>query len=271
VETPQRGSKKDLVRMAAGNALAVLDEQAARQAAGEIDPLAGGPEELARYLGLAEPPVRIECFDISHIQGAETVASMVVFADGVPNKNEYRRYKLTTVEGRPDDFRSMEEVAGRRYRQGANGGGPLPDLIIIDGGKGQLSSALAVIRQAGLADVPVVGLAKEFEHIFREGDDQPLILPRHSPALYLVQRIRDEAHRFAVTYHRKLRARRNLVSVLDHIAGVGPKRRKALWDHFGSLARIKAAELDELQAVPGISAAVAEAVHNFFRISGLNK
>ncbi|HWR38619.1 MAG TPA: excinuclease ABC subunit UvrC [Patescibacteria group bacterium] len=266
VETPQRGSKKDLVQMAAGNAMAVLDEQAARQAAGETDPLAGGLEELARYLGLPEPPFRMECFDISHIQGAETVASMVVFEDGAPNKNEYRRYKLTTVEGKPDDFRSMEEVVGRRYRDGGHGG-PLPDLIIIDGGKGQLSSALTVIRQSGLTGVPVVGLAKEFEHIFREGDDQPLVLPRHSPALYLVQRIRDEAHRFAVTYHRKLRSRRNLVSVLDHIAGVGPKRRKALWDHFGSLAKIKAAEREELELVPGISAPVAEAVYRFFRIA----
>lgn len=273
VERPQRGTKKDLVRMAAGNAMAVLDERAARlqEGAGQ-DPLAGGLEELSRYLGLAEPPFRIECFDISHIQGAETVASMVVFEDGQPNKDEYRRYKLTTVEGKPDDFRSMQEVTGRRYRD--KGGDEkdrpvstrLPDLIIIDGGKGQLSAALEVIRQCGLRSTPVVGLAKEFEHIFREGDSQPLILPRHSPALYLVQRIRDEAHRFAITYHRKLRAKRNMVSVLDHIGGIGPKRRKALWDHFGSLSRIKAASVEELAAAPTMTRGTAEAVHHFFHI-----
>lgn len=157
----------------------------------------------------------------------------------------------------------MQEVVGRRYRDAAQG--PLPDLIIIDGGKGQLSAALEVIRGLGLHDIPVVGLAKEFEHIFREGESDPVILPRHSQALYLVQRIRDEAHRFAITYHRKLRSKRNMVSVLDHIPGIGAKRRKALWDHFGSLAKIKAAEVEELAAVPGMTRPAAEAVYQFFR------
>ncbi len=260
VEAPKRGTKRDLVTMAADNAAVVLDEQAARLAA-DTGRTAGAVAELAAYLGLPAPPARIECFDISHIQGAETVASMVVFEDGAANKDEYRRYKLKTVEGKPDDFRSMAEVVGRRFR-GAEG--PLPDLVIIDGGKGQLSAALAVIRGLGVA-VPVLGLAKEFEHIFREGESEPLILPRSSQALFLVQRIRDEAHRFAITYHRKLRARRNLVSVLDHVPGIGPARRKALWEHFGSLAKIKAAAVEELAAVPGMTRPAAEAVYAFFQ------
>lgn len=263
VETPKRGTKKDLVNMAAGNAAIVLEEQAARLEA-DADKTAGAAAELGEYLGLANPPDRIECFDISHTQGAETVASMVVFEGGRPNKNEYRRFKLRTVEGKPDDFKSMQEVVGRRYRDALEKG-PIPDLIIIDGGKGQLNAALPLIRGAGLTTVTVVGLAKEFEHIFREGISEPLILPRHSQALYLVQRIRDEAHRFAITYHRKLRSKRNMVSVLDHIPGIGARRRKALWDHFGSLAKIKTAEVEELTKVDGMNQPAAEAVYNFFR------
>jgi excinuclease ABC subunit C len=187
---------------------------------------------------------------------------MVVFEDGRPKKADYRRYRLRTVEGKPDDYRSMAEAVGRRYRSVA---GPPPELIIIDGGKGQLSAALAVIRDSGYSDVPVVGLAKEHEHIFREGIGEPLVLPRNSPALHLVQRIRDEAHRFALTYHRKLRSRRNLVSVLDNVPGIGAKRRQALWTHFGSLAKIKAATTEELAAVPGMTRPAAEAVAAFFR------
>jgi excinuclease ABC subunit C len=261
VETPKRGSKKDIVEMAAGNAAVVLKEKAqgieAREAA-----TTGAVADLGRYLQMDMPPQRIECFDISHIQGAETVASMVVFEEGQPKKSDYRRYKLTTVEGKPDDFKSMQEVVGRRYRDGS---GVLPDLIIIDGGKGQLSSALEIIRRAGLAAVTVVGLAKEFEHIFKEASSEPLILPRNSQALYLVQRIRDEAHRFAITYHRKLRSKRNLVSVLDHIPGIGAKRRKALWDAFGSLQKIKNAKVEEMAAIPGMNSSAAQAVFHFFR------
>ena len=262
VDTPKRGTKYDLVQMAAGNAAQVLEEQALRFQADQ-EQTDGALAELADYLDLETMPERIECFDISHIQGAETVASMVVFEGGQPKKSDYRRYKLTTVEGKPDDFKSMQEVVGRRYRDISTT--PQPDLIIIDGGKGQLSSALEIIRGNGLLSTPVVGLAKEFEHLFKEGDSEPVILPRHSQALYLVQRIRDEAHRFAVTYHRKLRSKRNMVSVLDHVPGIGEKRRKALWDHFGSIKKIKAAELDELAAVPGMTKPAAEAVYHFFR------
>jgi len=261
VESPRRGSKKDLVSMAAGNAQIVLDELAARRK-DDVERSGDASEDLAVYLEMAAPPQRIECFDISHIQGAETVASMVVFEDGLPKKSDYRRYKLLTVEGKPDDFSSMQEVVGRRYRDLS---GPLPELIVIDGGKGQLSAALEIIRGLGLTEVPVVGLAKEFEHIFREGNSEPLILPRDSQALYLMQRIRDEAHRFALLYHRKLRTKRNLVSVLDHVSGIGAKRRKALWDHFGSLGKIKAASAEELAAAPGMTRAAAEAVWRFFR------
>ena len=264
VETPQRGTKKDIVSMAAGNAATVLEEQAAKLKA-RNEQTEGAVAELGRHLGLARLPERIECFDISHIQGSETVASMVVFEGGAPLKTDYRRYKLISVEGKPDDFRSMQEVVERRYR---NAAGPLPDLIIIDGGKGQLNAALAVIRGVGLTDVPVVGLAKEFEYIFLEGESDPLILPRHSQALYLVQRVRDEAHRFAITYHRKLRTKRNLVSVLDHVPGIGPKRRKALWDAFGSLEKIKAAPVEEMAEVPGMTGATAQAVYDFFRRKG---
>lgn len=261
LEIPKRGTKKDIVNMAAGNAAIVLEEQAAKIKI-RNEQTEGAVAELGRYLGLGSPPERMECFDISHIQGSETVASMVVFEGGVPRKEDYRRFKLRTVEGKPDDFKSMQEAVCRRYRDLAE---PLPDLIIIDGGKGQLSSALEVIRGVGLTDVPVIGLAKEFEHIFREGESQPLILPRHSQALYLVQRIRDEAHRFAVTYHRKLRSKRNLVSIIDHVPGIGPKRRKALWDRFGSLAKIKEASVEELAAVPGMTLPAAQSVYDFFR------
>ncbi|MDU2063561.1 MAG: excinuclease ABC subunit UvrC [Sporomusaceae bacterium] len=258
--TPQRGTKHDLVAMASGNAAVVLEQQAQKLALEDAQ-TSGAVADLGRYLGLAKEPYRMECFDISHIQGAETVASMVVFEGGKPKKEDYRRFKLKTVEGKPDDFKSMQEVVGRRY---GKEDWPLPDLIIIDGGKGQLSSALTVIRECGY-EGPVVGLAKEFEHIFREGESDPVILPRHSQALYLVQRIRDEAHRFAITYHRKLRSKRNLVSVLDHVQGIGPKRRQALWDHFGTLAKIKAASVAELLAAEGMNQAAAEAVYLFFR------
>ena len=262
VETPKRGTKADLVQMASGNAATVLEEELLRLRSDQ-ERTDTALLELADYLDLEETPERIECFDISHIQGAETVASMVVFVNGQPSKEHYRRYRLRSVEGKPDDFKSMQEVLARRYRE--IGTGPVPDLIIIDGGKGQLSAALEVIRACGLVATPVVGLAKEFEHIFREGESDPVILPRHSQSLYLVQRIRDEAHRFAVTYHRKLRSKRNMVSVLDHIDGIGPKRRKALWDHFGSIGSIKAATLEELCAVPGMNRRAAEAVDAFFR------
>ena len=261
---PQRGTRRDIVTMAASNAEKYLQDEAAKLKQANEQTL-GAVRELGELLGLGRLPHRMECFDISHIQGSETVASMVVFEGGLPKKEDYRRFKIRSTEGKPDDFLSMREVTTRRYV-----GLPeeeLPDLIVIDGGKGQLSSALEIIRQqAGHLQVPVVGLAKQFELVFKEGESEPVVLPRHSQALYLIQRIRDEAHRFAITYHRKLRGKRNLVSVLDHIVGIGPKRRQALWSHFGNLAKIKAAGVEELAAAPGMNRPAAEAVHNFFLV-----
>ena len=260
--TPQRGTKRDIVVMATGNAEKFLADEETRRSLADEQTL-GAVAELGRYLGLKKPPHRMECFDISHNQGQETVASMVVFEGGMPKKSDYRRFKIKSAEGKPDDFLSMREVTTRRYV-----GLPeeeLPDLIIIDGGKGQLSSALEIIRnEAGHKNVPVVGLAKQFELVFTEGNSEPVELPRRSQSLYLIQRIRDEAHRFAITFHRKLRGKRNLVSVLDHIVGVGPKRRQALWAHFGTLDKIKAASVDELASVPGMNRPSAEAIFHFF-------
>jgi excinuclease ABC subunit C len=260
---PQRGTKHDILEMARGNAEKYLSDEAARIKQANAQTM-GAVEELGRYLGLKNPPDRMECFDISHIQGSETVASMVVFEGGLPKKSAYRRFKIQSTEGKPDDFLSMREVTTRRYV-----GLPpeeLPDLIVIDGGKGQLSSALEIIRQAaGHKDVPVVGLAKQFELVFTEGNPEPVVLPRHSQALYLIQRIRDEAHRFAITFHRKLRGKRNLVSVLDHIVGIGPKRRQALWSHFGTLNKMRTASVEELAEAPGMNLPAAEAVYQFFQ------
>ncbi|MDD3114276.1 MAG: excinuclease ABC subunit UvrC [Anaerovibrio sp.] len=226
------------------------------------DQTAGAVEELGRYLGLRVPPYRMECFDISHMQGSETVASMVVFEGGIARKSAYRRFKIRSAEGKPDDFKSMREVTARRY------GAPeaeLPDLIVIDGGKGQLSSALEIIRGAGHLQVPVIGLAKREEEVFLEGEHEPVILPRDSQALFLIQRIRDEAHRFAITYHRRLRGKRNLVSVLDHIEGIGPKRRQILYDHYGDIEKIRRASAEEMSSLPGMNTPAAEAVYNFFQ------
>lgn len=255
---PQRGEKRQLLAMAAENARTLL---AARRTLVEKPDAEAGVLELGEALGLEALPEVMECFDISHIQGAETVASMVVFRNGEPDKRSYKRFKIASTEGKPDDFRSMQEVVLRRYSRKE---WPLPDLVIIDGGKGQLSSALTIIRQLGHDTLPVVSLAKRFEEIYREGESDPVILPREGEALKLVQRIRDEAHRFAITYHRKLRGKRNLVSVLDHIPGVGPARRKALWDAFGSIEKIKAADENALAAVQGMTRATAEAVYRFF-------
>ena len=259
---PQRGTKRDIVAMAESNAAKYLADEAARIKQADEKTM-GAVRELGHYLGLKKMPYRMECFDISHIQGSETVASMVVFDGGLPKKSDYRRFKIQSTEGKPDDFLSMREVTTRRYV-----GLPeeeLPDLIVIDGGKGQLSSALEIIRGAGgHKDVPVVGLAKQFELVFKEGESEPVVLPRHSQALYLIERIRDEAHRFAITYHRKLRGKRNLVSVLDHIVGIGPKRRQALRSHFGTIARIREASVEELQQAPGMNRPAAEAVYHFF-------
>ena len=255
---PKRGVKRSLVEMATQNAEKFLAEESARRLLKNSQTV-GAVEELKNFLNLPRLPRRMECFDISHMQGAETVASMVVFADGAPDKKSYRRFKIHSAEGKPDDFLSMREATSRRYSATEN----LPDLIVIDGGLGQLNSALEIIRGAG-HQVPVVGLAKQFELIFVEGSSVPIELPRDSQALKLMQRIRDEAHRFAITYHRKLRRKRNLKSELDNVAGIGVKRRTELFKKFGTLTKIKSATVEELSAVPSMTVAAAESLKKFF-------
>lgn len=257
---PLRGLKQELLKLAADNAGKNLDERL-RKGQIKLKTEEEALSDLARYLRLSALPDRIECFDISHVQGSETVASMVVFRQGKPSKTDYRKYKLRTTEGKPDDFKSMQEVVYRRYVKLED----LPGLIIIDGGKGQLSAALEVIRGLGLHEVPVIGLAKREEEIFRENVSESLLLQKDSEALKLIQRIRDEAHRFAISYHRKLRGKRNLISVLDHIEGVGPKRRQALWKKFGTLEAMKDADEEQLAAAEGMNKEVAKRVYNFFR------
>lgn len=258
---PQKGMKHELLKMVADNAEKNLLERL-RKGQLSLKSEEQAAEDLKTALNLTTPLDRIDCFDISHTQGSETVASMVVFRNGTASKKDYRRYKLLSTEGKPDDFKSMQEVVFRRYRDLED----LPSLVIIDGGKGQLSSALEVIRGLGLQELPVIGLAKREEEIFIEGAHESLLLSKDSDALKLIQRIRDEAHRFAITYHRKLRGKRNLVSVLDHIPGVGPKRRQALWKQFGSLAAIKAAEQEDLAAVEGMNKTTAQKIYDFFRM-----
>ena len=264
----QRGLKHDLVLMAVNNAKKNLEERLRRgQASGQTG--LDAAEQLQKALGLVKPLERMDCFDISHNQGRETVASMVVFRNGEPSKKDYRRYKLRSTEGKPDDFKSMQEVVYRRYRDLED----LPSLIIIDGGKGQLSSACEVIRGLGISgeEVPVIGLAKREEEIFKEGAHTSILLDKMSPALHLIQHIRDEAHRFAITYHRKRLARRNLVSVLDHLEGMGPKRRASLWKRFGSLEAMRQASVEDLAAVETMNRVVAERVHAFLQGNVLQK
>lgn len=258
---PQRGFKHDLLRMVEENAAKMLQERL-RKGHLALASDEEAAEDLQKALGLIDPLERMDCFDISHTQGSETVASMVVFRNGSVSKKDYRHYKIKSAEGKPDDFKSMQEVVYRRYRDGEN----LPSLVVIDGGKGQLSSALEVIRGLGLHEVPVIGLAKREEEIFVEGQSESIMLDKESPALHLIQRLRDEAHRFAITYHRKLRGKRNLVSILDHIDGIGPKRRQALWHKFESLDAMKQATTEELAAVDGMNSAVAQKLYDFFRM-----
>lgn len=258
---PQRGVKKELLKLAGDNAVKLLNERL-RKGSLSLKNDIQAAEELQRALGLAKPLERMDCFDISHTQGSETVASMVVFRNGSVSKKDYRKYKIISAEGKPDDFKSMQEVVYRRYRDYED----LPSLVVIDGGKGQLSSALEVIHGLGLHDLPVVGLAKREEEIFKPHQSESILLERDSAALHLIQRIRDEAHRFAITYHRKLRGKRNLVSVLDHVDGIGTKRRQELWKAFKTMEAMRAASVEELAAVEGMNKAAAQTLYDFFRL-----
>ena len=270
---PQRGQHKKLIDMVAENARQGLEHHRVRWL-DNTDVIHGAMAELQEELSLPTDLRRMECYDISHIQGTNTVASMAVFEDGKPKSSEYRRFKIKTVEG-VDDFESMREVLRRRFKRMAdarakgnrpedNGTnskdaswGIFPDLVLIDGGKGQLSAALEVFLEMGLDNVPLASLAKENEWLYVPHTPEPIVLARNSQALYLVQRIRDEAHRFAITYHRNLRSKSSLKSPIDLVTGIGPKRKRMLLRRFGSVSGIKQASLDEIAAVPGLTRSLA--------------
>jgi len=278
ISAPKRGEKLGLVEMVKQNAQEVLEQQRIKWLT-DSQKTQMALEELQEVLNLAAPPYRIECYDISNTQGTNSVGAMVVFEAGRPKNSEYRRFKIKTVQG-PNDFASLQEMLRRRFRRQALKEGEsteqieqeqdtsfqhdwaMPDLIIIDGGKGQLSAAMDVLQELRI-DVPTVALAKENEEIFIPGSPDPIMLPRSSQGLYLVQRIRDEAHRFGITYHRKLRSERTFKSVLDEIPGIGPKRKQALMKHFGSVRAISAASVEDLAALNGMTRDAAEKVKEY--------
>jgi excinuclease ABC subunit C len=263
---PQRGEKRGLVDLATRNAALAYQTRFNEAQAAQYDAL----ETLQQVLALPALPRRIECFDISTIQGSETVASMVVCEDGRMRRGEYRKYRIkgqSVVGSRAsavanNDFAAMHEVVLRRARKLIEQGGPFPDLILIDGGKGQLTAAYEALEALGLANLVAVGIAKKEELLFTRHHDQPIALATHDPALLLVQRIRDEAHRFAVTFHRTARSMRDLQSDLDRVPGIGPRRRRTLLTTFGSLAGVRRATREELAAVVGRK--TADAVLAFF-------
>ena len=262
--TPQRGEKRALILMAKKNADDALYKRN-QQAEIRRQRTIGACEELGKVLGMKTVPRRIEGYDISNTQGVLSVASMVVFIDGEPAKKEYRHYRIKTVEG-ANDFASMNEVLGRRFRRAVsedpNEKWPMPDLVLIDGGPEQLRFARTAMRAAG-ADVPMFGLAKRMEEIFLPDQEESILLDRKSPALHLIQRVRDESHRFAITYHTGLRGKATVHSQLEDIPGIGPARRRALLTHFGSLKAMKEATVEELTEVQGMNKTAADAVHQW--------
>ena len=250
IEVPTEGVEYRLIRMVSKNAEIILNHQ---------KEVKGALLDLKKYLGIPRIPKRIEAFDISNISGKMAVGSMVVFENGAPNKKYYRKYKILT-DG-PDDYAMMREMLERRYKTLINDKGPSPDLVLVDGGKGQLNVATDVFKSLGLTNIPVIGLAKEFEHVFIPQTPSPLILPRDSEALLLLQRIRDEAHRFAVNYHKKLRSKELEKSVLDGIPGVGNKRKIKLLKHFGDISNLEKASINDIAKVDGISRKLATKIH----------
>ena len=255
IGVPQRGGKRRMVDLVCRNArlaFELTNQEEGRQATSRL-------EALRKLLDLPDEPRRIEGFDISNIQGSDIVASMVVFEDAQAKPSEHRKYKIKTVVDGPDDFASMREVVLRRYRRVLEEGTEQPDLILIDGGKGQLAAALESLTELGLSHLPLISIAKKEEVLFQNGRPEPIVLPKSSPTLQLVQRIRDEAHRFAVTFHRQRRAKRDFHSKLDDVQGIGPRKRKLLLDHFKSLKRVKEATIEELAEI--IGPRLAERVH----------
>jgi excinuclease ABC subunit C len=268
VRVPERGEKRRLQELAQQNAELALQSEtfvSETKRMRRVEAL----EELREALNLESLPIRIECFDISNIQGQEIVGSMVVFEDGIPKKGHYRKFAIRDSDGQ-DDFASMREVISRRFaRLGADPASAewnesfasTPNLVVIDGGKGQLSAALAAMHELDLPRVAVISLAKRIEEVFVPGQSEPILLPEHSPGLQLLQRIRDEAHRFAVTFHRQRRDASSRASIFDDLEGVGPARRRALLRHFGSAERVLAASQEELEGVPGVPQKTARSIY----------
>ncbi|WP_155351626.1 excinuclease ABC subunit UvrC [Acrocarpospora pleiomorpha] len=281
VRVPQRGDKKSLMETVERNAKEALTQHKLRRSS-DLTTRGKALQEIADALELDQVPLRIECYDVSHIQGTNVVASMVVFEDGLARKSEYRRFQIKSAEG---DVASIHEVISRRFKRyleersatGELGGEPVgepidpetgkprkfaypPNLVVVDGGPAQAAAAQRALDELGVDDVAVCGLAKRLEEVWLPGDDQPVILPRSSEGLYLLQRVRDEAHRFAITYHRAKRSRTLKESALDEVPGLGPARRQALLRHFGSVKRLSDATAEEIREVPGIGPSTAEAI-----------
>jgi excinuclease ABC subunit C len=270
IGVPERGAKRKLMEVVNQNAAEAFHRHKLRRAS-DFGARSRALSELAEQLGLPQAPLRIECYDISNLGETDTVGSMVVFEDGLPKRNDYRKFEIKGVPGQ-DDFASMEEMLRRRFsRLIQERDEPVtssrrrfaypPSLVVVDGGKGQLGVCSKVLADLGL-DIPHIGLAKRLEEVYFPGRPDPLLIPRASEALFVLQHIRDEAHRFAITYHRQKRAKRALVSPLDEVPGVGPARKKALLRRFGSLSRLRDATSDEIAATPGIGPEIAHAIHD---------
>ena len=277
IRVPRRGDKRALLETVTRNAEQALKLHKTKRAS-DLTTRSRALEEIQEALGLEEAPLRIECYDVSNLQGSDVVASMVVLEDGLPRKSEYRRFAIRGLDGQ-DDVAAIREVLIRRFRRLADeqapedAAGPIdpdtgrprkfayaPGLVVVDGGKPQVNAARQAMDEAGVADIPVVGLAKRLEEVWLPDQDYPVIMARSSEGLYLLQRVRDEAHRFAITYHRQRRSKSMIDSLLDGVPGLGPARRKALLNHFGSVKKLRAATDDEIAAVPGIGPQLARAV-----------
>jgi excinuclease ABC subunit C len=269
IAIPERGAKRKLMEVVNQNAAEAFRRHKLKRAS-DFGARSRALSELAGQLGLPQAPLRMECYDISNLGPSDTVGSMVVFEDGLPKRADYRRFEIKGVPGQ-DDFASMEEMLRRRFARlirerdepivsGRRRFSYPPSLVVVDGGKGQLGICSKVLADMGL-DIPHIGLAKRLEEVYVPGQPEPLMIPRGSEALFILQHIRDEAHRFAITYHRQKRAKRALVSPLDEVAGVGPSRKKALLKRFGSLTKLRDASVDDIAATPGIGPELANAVY----------
>jgi excinuclease ABC subunit C len=275
VRSAERGEKRRLQQLADENAQHTLvSEQAAteQKRARRVE----AQEELREALNLESLPLRIECYDISHAMGQDPVGSMVVFQDGLPRKSDYRKFGIKTASDDPDDFAAMAEVISRRFARLSDGTGEThdasfasaPNLVVIDGGKGQLSATLAAMQAYDLPRVAVIALAKRIEEVFVPGEADPIVLSRHNPGLQLLQRVRDEAHRFALDFHRQRRESRGFASIFDDLEGVGPARRRALLNHFGSVEQMLAATPEELEGVPGVPSKTARRIYEQLHKAG---